>query len=152
MTIKQLWSRENVEHTFPIESPPATDRMTPTTLQTSVLIRTTCGILIPFKKHLICGMPLPAATGYTCKIHSWTLTTHKKRVHVHMATAKCGSHRQLWVHTCAHARYVQKWFLTFLFPVILTVDLSTSNLLHQLLLSRVTSLTNLKFLWLSTFK
>jgi len=72
--IQQLWSQENDEHTFPIESPPATDRMTPMTLQTSVLIRTTCGILIPFKKHLICGMPLPAATGYTCKIHSWTVT------------------------------------------------------------------------------
>jgi len=39
--------------TFPIESPPATESITPTTLQNSVLMRTTCGILMPFKKHLI---------------------------------------------------------------------------------------------------
>ena len=31
----------------------------------NTFIRTTCGILTPFRKHLICGMPLPAATG--CK-------------------------------------------------------------------------------------
>jgi len=56
--------------TFPIERPPATDSITPTNLTMSVLILTTCGILMPFKKHLICGMPLPAATGCVIQQHT----------------------------------------------------------------------------------
>ena len=39
--------------TFPMERPPATERITPMNLHKSVLILTTCGTLIPFKKHLI---------------------------------------------------------------------------------------------------
>jgi len=68
--IRQKFKKLNSVLTFPIESPPATDNITPTTLQISVLILTMCGILIPFKKHLICGMPLPAATGCTIQHHA----------------------------------------------------------------------------------
>jgi hypothetical protein len=49
--------------TLPIAKPPMTEHVTPITLQMRVLIRTTCAILTPFRKHLICGMPEPAATG-----------------------------------------------------------------------------------------
>ena len=55
--------------TLPMARPPTTDMMTPTTLQNNVLMRTTCGILTPLRKHLICGMPLPAATGYSKANH-----------------------------------------------------------------------------------
>jgi len=41
---------------------------------------------------------------------------------------------------------------TFSFPVTLTFELLISNLLPQLLMSRVMSPPNLKFLWLSNFK
>lgn len=31
------------------------------------LKRTHLGILTPLRKHFICGIPLPIATGYTCR-------------------------------------------------------------------------------------
>jgi hypothetical protein len=50
-------------HTFPTAKPPTTENATPKTLHMRVFIRTTWGIFIPFKKHFIWGIPLPAATG-----------------------------------------------------------------------------------------
>ena len=49
--------------TFPTARPPDTAEITPIIFTTSDFNLTTCGTLTPFRKHLICGMPLPAATG-----------------------------------------------------------------------------------------
>lgn len=48
---------------FPQTRPPETARMIPRTLTMSVLRRMTFGNRTPLRKHLIWGMPEPAATG-----------------------------------------------------------------------------------------